>query len=67
MASTSRPTVATFDPVKIKGALQEQDLGRTSIAYSSDGRSLYAVVQSASMFKTAVRTPLAGNSPIYVQ
>ena len=44
---------ATFRPVMINGALQEQDLGRTSIAYSSDGRSLYAVVQSASMFNQA--------------
>jgi hypothetical protein len=44
---------ATFSPVTINGSLQEQDLGRTSIAYSSDGRSLYAVVQSAGMFNIA--------------
>lgn len=41
---------ATFSAVTINGALQDQDLGRTSIAYSSDGQSLFAVVQSASMF-----------------
>jgi len=50
---------ATFSPVTINGALQDQDLGRTSIAYSSDGRSLYAVVQSASMFNQ-VKTDFGG-------
>jgi hypothetical protein len=43
----------TFAPVTVTGSLQEGDLGRATIAYSSDGSKLYAVVQSASMFNQA--------------
>jgi hypothetical protein len=43
----------TFGLVNITGALNESDLGRTSIAYSADGSHLYALVQSASMFNQA--------------
>jgi hypothetical protein len=40
----------TFDRIAVKGALNDSDLGRTTLAYSSDGSKLYALVQSASMF-----------------
>ena len=46
----SKDAGQTFSRVTISGALQDNDLGRTSIAYSADGTKLYAVVQSASMF-----------------
>jgi hypothetical protein len=40
----------TFDRITVKGALNDNDLGRTTLAYSSGGSKLYALVQSASMF-----------------
>jgi hypothetical protein len=42
----------TFAYQTVSGSLQESDLGRTTIAYASDG-TLYSVVQSASMFNQA--------------
>ena len=44
---------ATFDRLTVGGSLNDKDLGRTSIAWSTDGSSVYAVVQSASMFNHA--------------
>jgi hypothetical protein len=49
----------TFNNIKIIGAINDTDLARTSIAYSADGSSLYAVVQSAGMFLHA-RTDFGG-------
>jgi hypothetical protein len=43
----------TFSRVTVSGALNDGDLGRTTLAYSSDGSKLYALVQSASMFNHA--------------
>jgi hypothetical protein len=43
----------TFAPVNVSGAINDNDLGRTTIAYSADGSKLYAIVQSASMFNQA--------------
>jgi hypothetical protein len=40
----------TFSRVTVSGALNDGDLGRTTLAYSLDGSKLYALVQSASMF-----------------
>ena len=40
----------TFSPVTVTGAINDNDLGRTTIAYASDGSKIYALVQSASMF-----------------
>jgi hypothetical protein len=50
---------ASFTRVTTTGALNDKDMGRTSIAYSADGQSLFAVVQSASMFNHA-RTDFGG-------
>ena len=50
---------ATFDRLTVGGSLNDKDLGRTSIAWSADGSSVYAVVQSASMFNHA-RTDQGG-------
>jgi hypothetical protein len=44
---------ASFSLVTTSGAINDKDLGRTSIAYSADGRSLFAVVQSVSMINHA--------------
>jgi len=41
---------ATFKQVKITGAINDGDLGRSTIAWSADGKKLYAIVQSAGMF-----------------
>jgi hypothetical protein len=42
----------TFAYQTVGGSLQESDMGRTTIAYASNG-TLYAVVQSAAMFNQA--------------
>jgi hypothetical protein len=49
----------TFNRLKVAGALNVKDLGRTSIAWSANGEKVYAVVQSASMFNHA-RTDQGG-------
>lgn len=41
---------ATFDRIAISGAINESQLGRTTLAYSTAGDRLYAVVQSAQLF-----------------
>ena len=43
----------SFSRLTIGGAINGKDLGRTSIAWSSNGAKVYAVVQSASMFNHA--------------
>jgi hypothetical protein len=43
----------TFAPVTVGGAINDNDLARTTIGYSADGSKLYALVQSASMFNQA--------------
>jgi hypothetical protein len=40
----------TFSRFTVGGALNDNDLGRTTLAYSASGSKLYALVQSASMF-----------------
>jgi hypothetical protein len=40
----------TFAPVAVGGAINDNDLGRVTIAWSADGAKVYALVQSASMF-----------------
>ena len=49
----------TFSPVTVTGALNEGDMGRTTIAYSATGSKVYALVQSAGMFNHA-RTDFGG-------
>jgi hypothetical protein len=44
---------ASFHQITVGGAINDKDLGRTTVAYSADGTRLYAVVQSASMFNHA--------------
>lgn len=41
---------ASFTPVTVNGAVNDKDIGRTTIAWSADGKKVYALVQSASMF-----------------
>ncbi len=43
----------SFSRLTIGGAINGNDLGRTSIAWSANGAKVYAVVQSASMFNHA--------------
>src|SRR5204863_4073433 len=50
---------AHFSPVTVTGALNEGDMGRTTIAYSANGSKVYALVQSAGMFNHA-RTDQGG-------
>ncbi|TMM21019.1 MAG: hypothetical protein E6F97_09075 [Actinobacteria bacterium] len=50
---------AHFSPVTVTGALNEGDMGRTTIAYSANGSNVYALVQSAGMFNHA-RTDQGG-------
>ena len=49
----SRNGGQTFSRVTVGGALNAKDMGRTSIAWATDGSKAYAVVQSASMFNHA--------------
>src|SRR5256885_3450523 len=44
---------ATFSPVTVTGALNEGDMGRTTIAYSATGSKVYPLVQSAGLFHHA--------------
>jgi hypothetical protein len=41
---------ATFTRTAVTGAINDGDIGRTTLAYSADGAKLYAVVQSAQLF-----------------
>jgi hypothetical protein len=50
---------AHFSHVTVTGALNEGDMGRTTIAYSAGGGTVYALVQSAGMFNHA-RTDQGG-------
>jgi hypothetical protein len=50
---------ATFHRLAVGGAVNDKDLGRTTIAYSADGSKLYALVQSASMFNQ-IKTDFGG-------
>jgi hypothetical protein len=49
----------TFSRVAVNGAINDTDLGRTTIAWSADGTKMYAIVQSAGMFNHA-RTDQGG-------
>jgi hypothetical protein len=51
----------TFSPVTINGAINNNDLGRTTIAWSANGAKVYALVQSASMFNQA-KTDFGGTN-----
>ena len=41
---------ATFARTTLTGAVNDSQIGRTTLAYSADGAKLYAVVQSSSLF-----------------
>ena len=43
----------SFTRVTVNGAINDTDLGRTTIGWSADGSKVYALVQSASMFNHA--------------
>ncbi|MGB2952467.1 MAG: hypothetical protein WBB74_03610 [Gaiellaceae bacterium] len=49
----------TFSPVAVSGAINDNDLGRVTIAWAANGSKVYAVVQSAGMFNHP-RTDLGG-------
>jgi hypothetical protein len=50
----------TFSQVTVTGAINASDIGRTTFAYSADGRKLYAVVQSPSMLAAGDESVLQG-------
>ncbi len=70
-ATARRTTVSTIRPmpgrpsrsINPKGALNPQDVGRTSFAYASDGSRLYALVESMTKYTNSNQTALGG---IYV-
>jgi photosystem II stability/assembly factor-like uncharacterized protein len=41
---------ASFAPIALTGSINEHQIGRTMLAYSSDGGTLYALVQSSALF-----------------
>jgi hypothetical protein len=51
----------TFSRLPVNGAINDKDLGRTSIAWSADHAKVYALVQSASMFNQ-VKTDFGGTN-----
>jgi len=53
----------TFTLVNPTGALNPQDVGRTTFAYSSDGTRLYALIESMTKYSNSSQTALGG---IYV-
>ena len=44
---------ATFTHISLKGSINESQIGRTTLAYSSSGSKLYAIVQSSKLFNHA--------------
>ncbi len=44
---------ASFNRLAVTGSINDHDIRRSSFAYSSDGKKLYALVQSASLYDTA--------------
>ncbi|HJP66762.1 MAG TPA: glycosyl hydrolase [Actinomycetota bacterium] len=40
----------TFNPITLSGAINDGQIGRTTLAYSTDGGKLYAVVESSKLF-----------------
>jgi photosystem II stability/assembly factor-like uncharacterized protein len=51
---------ATFTRVNPTGALNPQDVGRTTFAYSSDGSAVYALVESMTHYTHSNQTALSG-------
>jgi len=51
---------ATFTRVNPLGALNAQDVGRSTFAYSADGKRLYAVVESIVRYNYDINTVLSG-------
>jgi photosystem II stability/assembly factor-like uncharacterized protein len=51
---------ATFAKANPTGALNPQDIGNTEFAYSADGKHLYAVVESITMYTHNKQTVLSG-------
>jgi hypothetical protein len=41
---------ATFSRITVSGAINDKQIGRTTLAYTSDGATLYALVQSTQLF-----------------
>jgi sugar lactone lactonase YvrE len=50
----------TFAPVKLSGDINASDIGRTTFAYSADGKKLYAVVESPSALGAGKESVLQG-------
>ncbi len=50
----------TFTLVNPTGALNPQDVGRTTFAYASDGSALYALVESMTKYTNSNQTALGG-------
>ncbi|HEX3703857.1 MAG TPA: hypothetical protein VHU82_11030 [Vicinamibacterales bacterium] len=51
---------ASFARVNPTGALNPQDVGRTTFAYSSDGTAVYALVESMTKYTNSNQTALGG-------
>jgi photosystem II stability/assembly factor-like uncharacterized protein len=51
---------ASFARVNPTGALNPQDVGRTTLAYASDGSAVYALVESMTQYTNSFQTALAG-------
>jgi len=51
---------ASFTRVNPNGALNPQDVGRTTFAYSSDGSAVYALVESMTKYTNSNQTALGG-------
>ena len=50
----------TFAFINPNGGLNPQDIGRTTLAYASDGSRLYALVESMTKYTNSNQTALAG-------
>jgi hypothetical protein len=51
---------ASFTKVNPTGSLNPQDVGRTTLAYSSDGSAVYALVESMTKYTNSFQTALGG-------
>jgi photosystem II stability/assembly factor-like uncharacterized protein len=56
----SQDSGQTFARVNPTGALNPQDVGRTTFAYASDGSMLYALVESMTQYTNSLQTALGG-------
>lgn len=58
--STAGGGAGSFSKLNLRGSIDATDIGRTTLAYSTDGSRLYSIVQSPKMLLAGAATVLQG-------